>query len=724
MRLSVLKTRLWLGVCYLGLSLLLGFLTALEADAVESITLSPQVLRQTFDLNTNWDFTGPDGQQFQARVPDKWEALYQRRMPVYGTGTYTLKIKIPAEFIGQNLMLFSDDISGESFRAYVNGKLVGHNGFYLGSASRVPQFQPFRADQETLQLKIVVTNNLLQWSGLLKPVWIGTAAEIDKRIYRMNLQMNLIFGVFAFLAFFHLLLYLFHPKDKAIMWFGLLCLSTCVYMEFYRVHNLEFLFGDIPLAIGSRILRLGLYGLLPCFFLYARALSPDYVSVRFARFISWLHLGFALTILLPGKIQNPLLNLWLLVMACCVAYNTWLLRKHLRDSSVTPFVYSGLIYAATVINDILNAFSLIHTGYFTRYGFLTFCLSQSGFLAWRLQKNYLQSVQLRQELLTINHHLEDLVDARTQEVNQKNEELNQLLNFKEEMVEMLVHDLKTPLNVLLNLPHQSSGPADGASVQAASLRMKSLIESMLNVNQNEQASLDLQLSTQRLSDLVQRVSQVLQPWALSKGIQIANLVNSEHWVQVDVFLFERVIQNILDNAIKHAPFGSEVQISCHLSESALQLHILDAGPGMTPEIKSQALEKYQSFAQGNTAQSSGLGLYFCQQVIQAHQGKLQLLDGPAGGTLVRVQLPRLAESQLPVQTWQPGQLKTLAPYSQRLASLEVYKISELKPLLKELSALSDPQIQTWLQALSCAIKEVNETSYRELIAQVSPDFNR
>lgn len=717
MRLRTYLAWLWLAFVFWGVS-------PAWAQASQQIQLSTQQLTQTFDLNTIWDFTGPDGQSFKARVPDKWEALYKRRLPLHGTGVYSLRVQVPPELKGQDLMIYSDDISGESFRAYVDGKLVGHNGFYIGSASRVTQFKPFRVEQTSLEIKIVVNNQLLQWSGLIKPVWIGTASEIDKRIYRMTLQMNLIFGIFAFLAFFHLLLYLFHRQDKAIFWFGLLCLSTCVYMEFFRVHNLEFLFGDIPLSVGSRVLRLGLYGLLPCFFWYARALAQDYVSVRFARFISWLHLGFALTILLPGRIQNPLLNLWLLVMGFCVAYNTWLLRKYLRDPSVMPFVYSGLIYSLTVTNDILNAFSLLHTGYFTRYGFLTFCLTQSGFLAWRLQKNYLQSLQLRQELLTINHNLETLVDVRTQEVQQKNEELNQLLTFKEEMVEMLVHDLKTPLNVLLNLPNQTSGPAENASVQAASLRMKTLIESMLNVNQNEQAALELQLSTQRLSDLLQRVSSVLQPWALSKGIQISNLVSSEHWVQIDAFLFDRVIQNLLDNAIKHSPFGSEIQISCTLQNQVLSLDILDAGPGMSDEIRQHALEKYQSFAQGTAAQSSGLGLYFCQQVVKAHQGELLLLAGSEGGTRVRIQLPWLADFHTPVLDWQPEQLRELEPFARQLSKVEVYKISELKPLLKELSTLSDPQIQTWLQALSRAIKEVNETSYRELIAQVAPGPDR
>ncbi|MGV3526626.1 MAG: ATP-binding protein [Candidatus Sericytochromatia bacterium] len=714
---SLKMSQLWVWVALVCL-----WVSPMWAQALPQppLALSAQDVQKTIALNTTWDFTGPDGRRFKARVPDKWEALYKRRLPVYGMGVYTLRLTLPPELRGRDLMLYSDDISGDSFRAYVNGQLVGHNGFYVGSASRVAQFQPFRFEQNPLEIKVVVNNQLLQWSGLLHPVWIGLAPEIDKRIHRTSLLINLIFGIFAFLAFFHLLLYAFHPQDKAIMWFGLLCLFTCVFMEFYRVHNLEYFFGDIPLIFSSRLLRLGLYGLLPCFFWYARALSKDYVSLRFAQGVSWLHLGFGLTLFLPGRIQNPLLNLWLLVMGLSVVYNTWLLRKHVRNSSVTPFVYSGLIYAATVVNDILNAFSVIHTGYFTRYGFLTFCLSQSGFLAWRLQKNYLQSLHLTQELATINHNLEDLVDVRTQEVNQKNEELNQLLTFKEEMVEMLVHDLKTPLNVLLNLPQHSGAASESSSVQAASLRMKTLIESLLNVKQNDQAALELQLSTQRIGDLVQRVSTLLQPWALSKGIQIATLVHSEEWLQLDAFLFERVIQNILDNAIKHAPFGSEIHISSHHEAEYLALEIRDAGPGMTPEIKQKARAKYQSFAQANAAQSSGLGLYFCQRVVEAHQGELLLLDAPEGGTLVRLLLPRLSAPPAPRLQWTPDQLATLAPYVQPLAEAEVYKISELKPLLKEMSDLNDPQIRRWLEALKRAIKEVNETSYRELIDQITP----
>lgn len=697
---------------------------ALPGTTPAELSLNQTQLQQTCDLDTYWNFTGPDGRRFLALVPNMWETLYQRRLPVHGQGEYRLRLLLPPGLKGQSLKLYSEIVSGDTFRVYVNGKQVGHNGFYPGSSSRVGQFDAFKFEGLPLDIRFVVDNQTLQWSGLLKPIWFGLAADIDKRLYRFHLQRNLVFGAFAFMAFFHLTLYVFHRRDKSMLWFGLLCASTCLYMEFYIVHNLEYLFGDIPLAVSTRLLRLGFYGLVPCFFWYARSLSSEYVSRRFALGISWLNLLLACTLLLPGRLQNPLINLWGIHMVACVLYNLWLMRKYLHNRTIRPFVYSCLLYSATLVNDVLNAGGLLHTGYFTRYGFLAFCVAQSGFLGWRLQKHYTQSLQLRSELQTLNHHLEDLVHARTQDVQTQNEALSQLMSFKEERVEMLVHDLKAPLNVLLNLPEQGADAAGQVSIQAASLRMKTLIESILSVSGTDQKPFDLQLSTQRLHDLVQRVSSVLQPWALSKGIQIANLVASEHWVQVDGLLFERVIQNLLDNAIKHTSFGGEIQISSAIRQNQLLLDILDAGPGMSPEQRQQALEKYQSFGQGEIPRSSGLGLYFCQQVVQAHQGQLELLAGPQGGTLVRLRLPRQAEAAPLALAWTPAQLERLAPWVQQLAALEVYQISELRPLLQQLSALEDAQIQIWLAALARAIKEVDERNYRELIDQVTPAADR
>lgn len=703
--------------CVVVLIFVLLLLAGAQAQTLAPLRLSEQQLESGLTLEGRWDFQGPRGLHTQIEVPGAWERVYRRRLPVFGTATYRRTVRVPEALRGKSLQFYMEMFAGSSLRIYANDVLVGYNGAYVGSESRVPHFIPFEVTQQDIEIKVVVSNFKLQWGGLVRPLWLGRSAVITQLAYRRSINFNVIFGIFVFLCFFHLVLFVFYRHDKATFWFCLICLSASVYMEFFALHNLEHLVGDIPLEWSIKGVRLGLYSIIPCVLWYGHALAPEYFSRRMLRGVSLLCGLLALTVVLPARWHTSLINVWFLMAMGAFLYNFYLVIRLSTHRKLHFYVYSSLLFSLVTLNDIFNALGWIETGYYARFGVLAFCLTQSGFLAWRLQNNYRQALQFQQELSAVNQGLESLVEARTQEVNQKNEQLNQLLNFKEEMVEMLVHDIKTPLNVLLELPEDSSH-------QQASQRVKNLLEQIVRLNKNEQADLPLQLDRHNLNTLVNRVFQVLQSWALNQKIQLTNLLPTDVWLEVDGLLLERVLQNILDNALKHSPRGSEVRVTGHASGAQFILEIIDDGPGIPEAVRQHALEKYQSFAQGDVPRSSGLGLYFCQQVVLAHGGDIQLLSGPQGGARVRLTLPLSPVLSAQHFAFESQQLQALQPYVKRLQALKSYHISELKPILQDLTQFEDPQIQAWLAALKVSIEDVNETDYRKLIDQVSPPAHR
>ncbi len=707
-------------------ALLLGGICT-EAQAVEIRALTQSDLNQSVNLEQQWDFIGPDLKQGTIHVPGPWESHFQKRLPVFGTGIYQLKLIMPAEMIGENLKLYTELIAGGNLRVYANDKLVGHNGTYLGSHSRLPNFLPFELKQRELHLKIVVSNFQLQWSGLVRPIWIGTPQAINQHINRRSINLNVVFGIFMFLSFFHFLLFTFYRQDKATLWFCLICLSASVYMEFFALHNLEYLIADIPLEWSIRGVRIGLYGIIPFVFWYAYSLANHLIPINLVRSISLVCGALAASVLLPARLHTSLINVWYLLAFISVTYNFYIILKHYKNRDLAPYLYSTLVFSLAILNDILNALGWLTTGFYARYGVIAFCITQSGFLAWRLQKNYKQVIDFQDKLQTINHSLEQKVDSRTQEIQQKNEQLNQLLSFKEEMVEMLVHDIKTPLNLLLDLPAQAANDASDAnpkSIEMASQRVKNLLEQIMSLNKNEQPDLQLILNKHNLSHLSQRVIQVLQPWALSKEIQLTNLIPTDTWVKIDQLLIERVLHNVLDNSLKHSPIGGEIKLSGYAFGPMFILDILDNGPGMSEEVIHHALEKYQSFSQGETQRSSGLGLYFCEQVVLAHGGEINLSSGPMTGTLVRITLPLNPFTRALSFDFQTEQQLRLSPYMTDLRALKTYQVTQLRPVLNELKKIKDPLIQAWLQALNASIEDVNEASYRKLIDQVKPDSDR
>ncbi len=675
-------------------------------------------------LNGLWQLQGPDQHKRLIQVPGAWERTYQRLWPLYGRGIYTLTLELPPEALNTPLQLYTDMVAGNQFRAYANEQLVGYNGFYVGSPSRVPQFQSFIVQKKSLQIRFEVDNHLLHWSGLVSPVWIGPAPVITQRLHQRALSFNLVFGMFLLLAFFHLLLFAFYRQDKAMLWFGLLCLFTCLYMEFFTIHSLEYMLGDIPFEQAIIWLRLGLYGILPSFFWYLRALSTTYISLQMCQSVTVISLLFMTTVLLPGPVHSPLINFWFVFMSVCILFFTSLMAKLFQRPELRLFVYSGGLFCLALLNDILNALGLLRTVYLGRLGFFFFCLTQTVFLAWRLQRSYQASVQLQRELAVVNGDLEVRIAERTQEIEQKNQELNELMSFKTEMVQLLAHDLKAPLNVLLNSAQSSAVRQE--SFHAAGQRIHHLLTQMVDMNQAESAVLQLQIEPCSLQVITQATLMALQPALTAKQITIQETVPDTP-VCLDQVLFERVVLNILDNAIKHTPAGGRIEMRGYIQAQQFYYEVQDSGSGLPEHFLQAAFDKHHSLAQGDVPLSTGLGLYFCRQVVEAHGGQIHLQNGAVGGCVVTIKLPlkgRIPSPVIAVSDWSPAQLHLLRPWVERLQDIEVYDILPLKQVLTALNSLEDPQIQRWSNALAQAIKEVDETTYRELIDQITTALAR
>lgn len=713
--------------------LLFGFsghaqpLAASASPTIPEIHLSAEELNTGVPLNTAWHFVGPDEKAYYAIVPARWEKAYKRIWPVYGKGVYTLDIHIPEAWVGSNLKLYNELIAGSEFKAFINGKQVGSNGLHQNSSSRITDFSVFTANASVLRLRIEVLNNTLQWSGIVQPVWIGSSAAIFKMAYRRSIDFNSMIAIFLFLAFFHLILFVLFRQDTTVFWFSALCFSIVVYMEFFRMHNLEYLIGDIPLEWNIRVIRLALYSLVPFAFWYAHSLSSRYISRAFAWKVSLVSLAFTLTLALPGRIHSPLIYFWFLFVCACMVYNLYLLvrfclRYTLSTSIYTSLAINGIIFSLSVLNDMLNALHIWSNGFYGRYGFLVFCLVQTCFLAARLQKNIRESTRLQHELQHINENLEGLVEQRTDEVQRQNIQLQELMLFKEEMVDMLVHDLKTPLSVLMSLPTKAQTGELPVAMEAGE-RVNALISQMVNINQKETAHIPLRIQAHSLHQLCQKLVRVMQPWALSKDILLANLLTSQSQVLVDAPLFERVIQNLLENAIKHAPEHSEIKITGSLHGDMFQCSIFNVSPPLSDSLLAHLFQKGVSSHSSESPRSTGLGLYFCHQVLKAHQGDILVQNTVAtphqeAGVQFVLLIPAPQSEQATVPHWLPEQIEQLMPLVQQLLTLEVYQISELRPILETLQGFNDPDMKTWVQQLDTSIKEVNETKYRQLLTQV------
>jgi len=233
-------------------------------------------------------------------------------------------------------------------------------------------------------------------------------------------------------------------------------------------------------------------------------------------------------------------------------------------------------------------------------------------------------------------------------VRRQRDDLMRLQLEKERLSAFVVHDLKNPVNTLdlhaqLLLRNPALPESARDSVQHIREEARSLLRLILNlldISKSEQARLTPRPSNVALEALTRDIVDAFELRASSSQLRLERQVEVSH-VQADPDLLRRVLENLVDNAIRHAPAGSAVRLSVAAESGATVLRIADQGRGIAPENREKIFE---AFVQGSTEDalaartSRGLGLAFCRLAVEAHGGTISVEDGKPGAVFC-VRLP-------------------------------------------------------------------------------------
>jgi PAS domain S-box-containing protein len=356
---------------------------------------------------------------------------------------------------------------------------------------------------------------------------------------------------------------------------------------------------------------------------------------------------------------------------------------------IPMFIAGGVI----VINDASTAeISPLRAEYFAKYGVkasLAVPIEVSGSVSGRLAAHQcstsrqwqqweidlleqlatqvaiaLQQAQLYQEVQDLNTNLEQIVEQRTQELQQKYAELQELHQLKDVFLHAVSHDLRTPvmgwLLVLNNLLNQqpvlnrqvaSSNEQPTISVSHSILermiqssdRQLRLIDSLLDVHQSEVQGMVLQREPLQLKTLIQNLVEDLAALLEKNQATLTNHVTTDlPVILADSTQLQRVFENLLSNAMNHNPPGVHLTLEASVEPDLIRCSVSDNGVGMNQETTAMV---FQLYTQGNTPKQRpkrglGLGLYLCHQIITAHGGDIGVDSCPNIGTTFWFTLPR------------------------------------------------------------------------------------
>jgi PAS domain S-box-containing protein len=281
-----------------------------------------------------------------------------------------------------------------------------------------------------------------------------------------------------------------------------------------------------------------------------------------------------------------------------------------------------------------------------------------------------QRKQAEDALAALNANLEQQVEERTAQLQQKMQELQELNHLKDVFLHAVSHDLRTPLmgtllvlNNLLQDHHplasNSAAHSSGKStpIQAAQIsiarnilermrdsqqRQQALIDSLLETHAHEVTGITLKQQPTQIRALVDHILADLEPLLVKNHAQVHhNTPTDLPLVEVDSIQLQRVYENLITNAIKHNPPGLVLTINAVMDDlrQFLLCTVQDNGAGISSEQASHLFDLYFRGQTSRHLKGIGLGLYLCRQIIAAHGGEIGVISPPGNGATFWFKLP-------------------------------------------------------------------------------------
>jgi signal transduction histidine kinase len=231
---------------------------------------------------------------------------------------------------------------------------------------------------------------------------------------------------------------------------------------------------------------------------------------------------------------------------------------------------------------------------------------------------------------------------------QQRDDLMRLQLQKERLMAFVVHDLKNPVSnvdlsaqVLLRdkeLPERLRPTVAGIREEVRALMR--LIMNLLDISKSEEGKLTPTWATLDLTRVVAGVLEASTNAARSREVTFDTALEAAS-LRADPDLLRRVLENLIDNSLRHAPEGSSIRIASAYQDGEVELRVSDTGRGIPAEMREKVFEPFvqvESKERTVTRSGRGLGLAFCRLAIEAHGGRIWVEDG-APGAVFCVRLP-------------------------------------------------------------------------------------
>lgn len=232
------------------------------------------------------------------------------------------------------------------------------------------------------------------------------------------------------------------------------------------------------------------------------------------------------------------------------------------------------------------------------------------------------------------------------ELDEAHRDLANLSALRDNLISMIVHDLRNPLGSVSMALQMMGTPPNAGLIDEITWQLTrsqvtfalDLCEQLLNLRQMEKGQMTVEKTT---ADLGHTVREALEPLLLTAEIRELDVDIQVESIQCysDHKLIKRVVMNLISNAVKYSPNGEVVRIQLSRNDSRAYVAVSDKGPGIPLEHHDKAFELFGTLDAGVDVPKVGVGLAFAKQAIQLLGGDITLDSEVGEGTTFRVAIP-------------------------------------------------------------------------------------
>ncbi len=302
--------------------------------------------------------------------------------------------------------------------------------------------------------------------------------------------------------------------------------------------------------------------------------------------------------------------------------------------------------------------------------------------------------------------------------------LQEVESLKESLSSMIVHDLKNPINSIINIPDLYDDENLKDYIKTIGFSMLNLVTNILEIQKYESNEIILFFDKINVKPCLENILKQVVMLANQKNINIELFISQDLIIHGDKEMFERIVINLLTNAIKFAPSNSQIKVFTKSENKLEKFFITDMGAGIPENLETELFQKYKQImaVHSGLIKSTGLGLAFCKLAVEAHGGEigyfrenetshfwftLPLISKENNSITSKIDHFKKSEISKDIQII----ANNILP---ELNKLKIFEISQIIALINQIEN-NEAEFKQWKKQVLQAVYAGNDKLYRLLI---------